>query len=175
MASPPAYTQARSVFRYDGNSRAQVLALKYHDKTQLAPIFGQWLARTGNAYTGKVQVIIPVPLHYWRLLGRRYNQAALLAGEIAKVARLPVLPNILKRTRATQTQAGLSRSGREDNVRSAFKVPKEKRRHIKGASVLLIDDVMTTGATLNACARALHDAGVRDVYVLTLARTVVAD
>jgi ComF family protein len=175
MKQPPAFAEARAVFRYDGSSRAQVLALKYYDKTQLAPVFGQWLARMGKPYAAKVQAILPVPLHYWRLLGRRYNQAALLAHALSDQTGLPVLADALLRTRATRTQAGLTKKGREDNVRGAFKVASRKRARLKGASVLLIDDVMTTGATLNACARALHDAGVIDVYVLTLARTVVAD
>jgi ComF family protein len=173
MQDRPAYTEARAVFRYDEHSRAQILALKYHDKTQLAPVFGSWLARMGSQYAPKAQAIIPVPLHYWRLLHRRYNQAALLAHALARETGLPVLTNTLKRVHATGSQAGLSRRGREENVRGAFKVA--RRESLKGISVLLIDDVMTTGATLNACARALHDAGARDVYALTLARTVVAD
>ena len=175
MKSPPAFVQARAVFKYDGSSRAQILALKYQDKTQLAPIFGMWLARTGQEYIGMADAIVPVPLHYWRLLKRRYNQAALLSQMLEKQTGIPVLPDTLKRTRATATQAGLTRKGREDNVRGAFAVSPTRQSALKGKSVLLVDDVMTTGATLNACARTLHDAGVLDVYVLTIARTVVAD
>jgi ComF family protein len=175
MKEPPAYTEARAVFRYDDTSRTQVLALKYYDKTQLAPVFGNWLARTAKEYTSKAQLILPVPLHYWRFVSRRYNQAALLSHALARETGLPVITDALRRIRATPSQAGFTRKGREDNMRGAFLVPKHKHGLLKGLSVLLVDDVMTTGATLNACARALHDAGVRDVYVLTLARTVVAD
>lgn len=175
MANPPSFAGARAVFRYDGSSRAQVLALKYHDKTQFAPVFGTWLARTAQEYRQQVQFVLPVPLHYWRLVKRRYNQAALLAKALSRETELPYLPDTLLRVRATKTQAGLTRKGREDNVRGAFAVSKARREALKGASVLLVDDVMTTGATLNACARALHDAGVADVYVLTLARTVMAE
>jgi ComF family protein len=175
MKESPAFTEARAVFRYDETSRAQILALKYYDKTQLAPVFGHWLARAAGEYKDKVQAILPVPLHYWRLVGRRYNQAGLLAQALAKQTGLPVLNDTLRRVRATTTQAGLTRTGREKNVRGAFKVPHAKRETLKGKSVLLIDDVMTTGATLNACARALNDAGVVDVYVLTLARTVFGE
>jgi ComF family protein len=175
MAQMPSYTQARAVFKYDENSRAQILAFKYYDKTQLAPVFGQWLARMGKPYAEKAQLIIPVPLHYWRLLTRRYNQAALIAYALSDFANLPVLPDTLKRTRSTSAQSGLTRRQREDNMRGAFRVPREKRGMLKSKSVLLVDDVMTTGATLDACARALHDAGVVDVYALTLARTVIAD
>jgi len=116
---------------------------------------------------------VPVPLHYWRLVTRRYNQAALLAHRLSAATALPVMTDALLRIRATKSQAGLSRSGREDNVRGAFRVAKKDA--LRGMSVLLVDDVMTTGATLNACARALHDGGVHDVYVLTLARTVMGD
>jgi len=175
MQEMPAFTEARAVFRYDEKSKAQVLALKYYDKTQLAPVFGAWLARAGKAYIEKAQVILPVPLHYRRLLMRRYNQAALLAQALAAHCTIPVMPNILQRKRATPPQLGLTRRQREDNVRGAFYVPKEKRETLKSKAVLLVDDVMTTGATLNACARTLHDAGARDVYVLTLARTVIIE
>jgi ComF family protein len=116
-----------------------------------------------------------VPLHYSRLLLRRYNQAALLAHTLGKQIRLPVLPDTLKRIRRTPPQAGLTRKQRDDNMRGAFRVENKKRPLLKGKSVILVDDVMTTGATLEACARTLHIAGVKDVYVLTLARTVIAD
>jgi len=175
IATSPNYTEARAIFRYDEHSKRQVLALKYYDKTQLAPIFGQWLARAGKAYIEKSDLILPVPLHYWRLLNRRYNQAALLAYALSKTTGLPVLPNALNRLHATPTQSGLTRRQREDNMRGAFGVHARYRPQIQGKSVLLVDDVMTTGATLDACARALHDAGAKDVYVLTLARTVIAD
>lgn len=175
MESPPAFTRALSVFRYDDTSRKQVLAFKFHDRTQLAPVFGQWLARAGNEFAPLTDVILPVPLHYRRLLQRRYNQAALLSYALGKQVKLPVLPDVLLRKKPTSSQSGLSRKGREDNLRGAFTVPKAKRAQIKGKSVLLVDDVMTTGATLNACARVLHDAGVKDVYGLTLARTVLGE
>jgi ComF family protein len=175
MAQPPVFTEARSVFRYDEHSRAPLLALKYHDQTQLAPVLAEWLARAGRPYLEKTQAILPVPLHYWRFVQRRYNQAALLAQALAKQSGIQMLPDTLVRTRATHTQSGLTRRQREANMRGAFRVPDARRKHVCGLSVLLVDDVMTTGATLDACARALHDAGVVDVYVLTLARTVLAD
>ncbi|HEU5047737.1 MAG TPA: ComF family protein [Rickettsiales bacterium] len=175
MTRKPAYTQARAVFRYNEASRGQVLAMKYHDKTQLAPVFGAWLARIAQDYATKTHAIIPVPLHYTRLISRRYNQAALLAHAISTHTGLPVLPDTLLRARKTPPQSGLSRRQREDNMRGAFHIKKGKNSILKGKSVLLVDDVMTTGATLEACSRTLHDAGVRDVYVLTIARTVLAE
>jgi len=175
MEHKPIYTQARAVFKYDETSKGQLLAFKYHDKTQLAPIFGEWLTRIASDYITKAHFIIPVPLHYWRLLSRRYNQAALLAHSLAEHINLPVLPDTLQRIRRTPTQSGLTRRQRMENMHAAFRVTKNKRKLLKGKSVILVDDVMTTGATLDACSRALHDAGVTDVYVLTLARTVIAE
>lgn len=175
MEHKPVYTEARSVFKYDDISKKQVLAFKYNDKTQLAPVFGEWLARVAVPYVERAYAIIPVPLHYFRLFARRYNQASLLSYALAKHIHLPVLPDTLQRTRRTQSQAGLSRRQRDDNMRGAFHVPSARRMHIRNKPVILVDDVMTTGATLNACARALHDAGATDVYALTLARTVIAD
>ncbi len=175
MEHKPAYAQARALFRYDEASKGQILAFKYLDKTQLAPVFGEWIARIAGHYEDRVQAIVPVPLHYLRLISRRYNQATLLAHALAEYLRLPVLPDTLRRIRATPPQSGLTRKQREDNMRGAFRVAENKRAFIKGKSVMLVDDVMTTGATLNACARALHDAGARDVYVFTLARTVIAE
>ena len=175
LKKSPAYTQARSVFRYEENSKSQVLAFKYYDKTQLAPVFGTWLARAGADFVPKAEAIIPVPLHYWRLLKGRYNQAALLADALAKRIHVPVLPDTLERQHATPTQAGLTRRQREENMQGVFTVPPKKRGALKGKSVILVDDVMTTGATLNACASALNDAGVVDVYALTLACAVIAE
>lgn len=175
LRSPPAFAQARSVLRYDASSRQTVRAFKYHDKTQLAPVFAPWLARAGEQFLSRVEWIIPVPLHWKRLLLRRYNQAALLAYALSHVCGLPVLPDIVLRKKSTPPQAGLTRKGRENNMRGAFMVRENMRAALKSKSVLLIDDVMTTGTTLNACARVLHDAGVVDVYAVTLARTVLGE
>ncbi len=175
METPPAFTRAVSVCRYDDKSRPQVLAFKFRDRTQLAPLFGEWLARVATPFATQADIIVPVPLHYRRLLMRRYNQAALLALALANLSGLPVLPNTLQRKKPTPAQSGLSRKGREDNLRGAFTVPRPKRSHIKGKAVLLVDDVMTTGATLNACARVLRDAGAKDIYGITLARTVLSE
>lgn len=175
METPPAFTRAISVFRYDDKSRPQILAFKFHDRTQLAPLFGGWLTRTGADFARMCDVIIPVPLHYRRLLARRYNQASLLARILAEKVGKPMLPDTLRRKRATSAQSGLSQKAREDNMRGAFMLPKEKRADVKGKTVLLVDDVMTTGATMNACARVLRDAGAKDIYALTLARTVFGE
>lgn len=169
----PPYRQARALLRYDEHSKGQLIAFKYHDKTQLAPVFGRWLARLAEELPARPDCIIPVPLHYRRLVRRRYNQAALLAQALARETGFVFLPDGLERVRATVPQTGLTRRQRDDNMRGAFRVRARHAKTLVGASVLLVDDVMTTGATLNACTRSLRDAGTRDVCVVTIARTAV--
>jgi ComF family protein len=173
MRARPVYARARSVFRYDDMSRALVLKLKYHDQLQLAPVYGVWLAKAGRELIEASDVIIPVPLYYWRFVGRRYNQAALLAQALAKKTGQPVLLDAIRRLRATESQSGLTFAQRRDNVKGAFAANEKYISAIKGKSILLIDDVMTTGATLGQCAKTLLDAGAVSVNVLTLARTVI--
>lgn len=172
MTTPPPYTAARSVFRYDDGSRRLVTGYKYYDRTQATPMFGQWLQRAGQELLGEVDGIVPVPLHRWRLLQRRYNQSSLLARELGKLAGKPVLDEALRRSRHTRQQAGLTREQRLINVEGAFTVPAKQQAQVSGKRLLLIDDVLTTGATLHACAEALTEAGAEQVYILTLARTV---
>ena len=169
-AVAPPFARARSVFRYGGAGRALVLAFKHGDRTDAAPALAAWLARAGPEMVAAADAIAPVPLHRRRLFARRYNQAALLAGALGRLAGRPVIADLLARTRPTPSQGGLSRRARFLNVRGAFAV--RPRHRIAGARVLLIDDVMTTGATAAACARALTRAGARRVDVLTLARVV---
>ena len=166
----PLYGRARAVFRYNEHSKALVLKLKYADQLHLAAVYGTWLGNFGKELVAVSDVIIPVPLHYWRFIGRRYNQAALLAGALKKHSGLPVLPDGLRRTRATQPQPGLTRKQRQDNVKGAFAVHPRHSAAIKGKNILLIDDVMTTSATINQCAKALLKAGAIQVNVLTLAK-----
>ena len=168
----PPYSRARAVFRYDEASRQLVTKLKYADQTQLAAVYGGWLAKFGRELVAVSDVIVPVPMAYWRFVGRRYNQAALLALALAKQSKLPLLPDGLKRIRATQPQPGLTRRQRQDNVRGAFAVSPRTTLKIKGKSALLVDDVMTTSATTSECAKTLLKAGAMSVNVLTLARKV---
>jgi ComF family protein len=168
----PLFSRARAVFRYDEHSRALVTKLKYADQTQLASIYGAWLSRFGKELVAASEVIVPVPLHYWRFIGRRYNQSALLAHGLHKKSGLPFIPDGLKRIRATEPQPGLTHRQRHDNVKGAFSAHPKRTAALKGRSVLLVDDVMTTGATLSECAKALLKAGAAQVNVLTLARKV---
>ncbi|NBO18234.1 MAG: ComF family protein, partial [Proteobacteria bacterium] len=173
MADPPPYTQARAVLRYDEHSRALITRLKYADQGQLAAGYGAWLAARGQALLAHSDVIVPVPLHYWRFVQRRYNQSALLAYALAKKCPLKVIPDALTRTRHTRPQAALSRQQRQKNVRGAFAITARHAQALAGKRVLLIDDVMTTAATIHECTKALLGGGAAEVRVLTLARKLV--
>ena len=170
IASPPAFDRARSVLRYSGVARDLVLGFKHRDRTHAAPPFAQWMERAGEALLADADAVAPVPLHRFRLFTRRYNQAALLARELARLCDLPFAPDLLARTRHTRSQAGLSRRGRIENVRGAFAV--RRVEDVRGRRIVLVDDVMTTGATAGACAAVLKRAGALGVDVLSLARVV---
>jgi len=173
LEKPPRFGRARSVFRYDDASRALVLRFKHADRTGSAKTFARWMARAGSQLLAETDLILPVPLHPWRLLKRRYNQAALLGLELAKLSGKPCRTNILLRTRNTRPQGTMGRRARGRNLRGAFAV-----RHselVEGKNLLLIDDVLTSGATLSECCKMLLGAGANQVDVLTLARVVLAD
>lgn len=172
LREPPPYAKARAVFRYDEASKALVTKLKYADQLQLAAVYGAWLARFGKELVAASDVVVPVPLHYRRFISRRFNQSALLARALQKQCGLPVLPDGLKRIRATRPQPGLTYKQRQENVKGAFAVHPRHAAAIKGKTVLLIDDVMTTSATAGHCTKCLIRAGAMQVYVLTLARKV---
>ncbi len=170
----PAYERARAVMRYNDASKRLILGFKHGDRTEGAPAFGAWLARAGAALIAEADLIVPVPLHRWRLLTRRYNQAALLAHALGRETGLPVVSDLLVRRRFTPPQGRLSLAARERNVAGAFAVKPARAGYLDGRRVLLIDDVLTTGATVSACARTLRRGGVASVEVLVLARVLRA-
>jgi ComF family protein len=172
IAAPPAYDRARAAVRYDDIARALVLGFKYGDRLDLAPMMGRWMARAGRELTANADVLAPVPLHWRRLWARRFNQSAALAGAISEICGAPVLHDALKRVRATPQQVGLSKPERADNVQGAFRVPADRKAEIAGRRLVLIDDVLTSGATVDTCARALLRAGAAHVDVLVFARVV---
>ena len=172
IADPPAYTRARAAVRYDDVARTMVHALKYQDRTDLAPTMGRWMTRAGQEPLSNADALVPVPLHWKRSWSRRYNQSGALAKIIGRATNIPVEIDALQRTRATEQQIGLSRAERARNVQGAFKVPPEKKTLVQGRKIVLIDDVLTSGATADACARALLRAKAASVDVLVFARVV---
>jgi ComF family protein len=172
IADPPTYHRARAAARFDDISRALVHALKYGDRLDLAPMMGRWMAHAGRALTAEADALVPVPLHWRRQWARRFNQSALLAEVISTASAIPVVHSALRRVKATPQQVGLSQSGRAANVQGAFRVPEEGRIAVAGRRLVLVDDVQTSGATVDACAKALRRAGAASVDVLVFARVV---
>jgi len=172
IAHPPSFARARAVFRYGEGSRGLVLGFKHGDRLHGTRAFAAWMARAGAELLEDASVIVPVPLHWTRLFTRRYNQAALLANALAAATGVPSIPDLLLRRRRTPSQGRMSAAERRRNVRGAFVHRPRAARQLEGASVLLVDDVFTTGATVEACAKALIAGGAESVDVLTLARVV---
>ena len=176
LARPPRYHRARAALVYDNESRRIVLPFKHGDRTDIARACGGWMARAGADLLPSADLVAPVPLHWRRLFMRRYNQALLLARIVVRTAppgrTLHLAPDLLRRRRWTGSQAGLKAKERRRNVREAFDVHPKWQPHVAGKTVLLVDDVLTTGATVEACARALQRAGAQRVDVLTLARVI---
>jgi len=173
LAKPPAFDAARAILAYDDKSRGAILALKHADRLDLVPGFSRWLSRSGSMLLKDSDLVIPVPLHPWRLWRRRYNQSAELARRLARDWALAYEPHALARSRSTASQGAMaSAPARRRNVLGAFKVPDPAK--VAGRRVLLVDDVLTTGATVEACSRALKRAGAARVHVLVLARVVKA-
>ncbi|WP_372398012.1 ComF family protein [Azospirillum sp. HJ39] len=170
LADPPPFARARAVLAYDDGSRPLMLGFKHGDRIHAAKSYGVWLARTGRELLEDADRLAPVPLHRGRLFRRRYNQAALLAQALSRHCGVPALPDLLQRHRATPTQGGLDRQDRHRNVRGAFRL--RPGLSVAGQRLVLVDDVLTTGATLAECARVLLRAGAARVDVLTLARVV---
>ncbi|MEX0583217.1 MAG: ComF family protein [Sneathiella sp.] len=174
LKRPPAYSKARAVLKYDEASRDMILGYKHSDQTNRAPTFAQWMYRAGMSLIEDCDVICPVPLHRQRLIRRRYNQSAMLAGELSKLSGKPAILDLITRKRQTRTQGGLSARARFRNVRGAFDVNPARGMLLEGARVLLIDDVLTTGATVEACSKCLLGAGALNVDILTFSRVVRA-
>ena len=163
---------ARAVARFDETARLLAHRLKYGDRLDLAGTLAGWMARAGAELLADADVIVPVPMHRSRIWKRRFNQAALLADGIARRSGKRVDAFALARKRPTRPQVGLSRAERQSNLSGAFEVAEEASARVAGLRVLLVDDVLTTGATANAAARALLRGGAEAVDVLVFARVV---
>ncbi len=160
----------RAALIYKDNARKMVLAFKHGDRLDLARPLAQWMAGAAAPLLSDDCVLVPVPVHATRLIQRRYNQAAELVRELAKLLDRKCLPDLLVRTRKTPPQDGMSVDQRFANMAEAIKPARHASLRLAGRPVILIDDVMTSGATLAACTEALHNAGTRRVNTLVLAR-----
>jgi ComF family protein len=169
LAEPPAWDRARAAVAFDETSRPIIHALKYRDTQEAGLLMARMMGRAGRTLLAEAGMIVPVPLHRWRLWWRRFNQSAYLAQRLAEAAGKSYRPDLLQRVRATRSQVGLDHEARRKNVRRAFRLSAEGAGEVAGRRVLLVDDVMTTGATAGACAEALKAAGAAQVDVLTFA------
>lgn len=172
LAEPPPYGRARAVAAFDGPMRDLVHQFKYADRHDARRLFGRWMRDAGRALIDNAEVLVPVPLSRWRLFTRRFNQAQILSTEISRLTGKPTRASILKRRHASRRQTELSRSERQRNVAGRFLIDGRDAHHIAGRRVLLIDDVITTGATVSAATRTLKIAGAANVDVLSLAMTL---
>ncbi len=169
IAEKPKFRQVRAFCYYEGTGRKLAIKLKFGDGTYLAPHISRLMANSYDEALAKADIISPIPLHFRRKLGRKYNQAGLLAKNIAKARNIDYQPLLLKRVRHTKSQTRLNRENRQKNVENAFAAT---HGSLKGKTILLVDDVMTTGATMNECAKVLRKAGAHKVYGIVFARVV---
>ena len=172
LDNPAPFISARSALIYNDASRDLILGFKHGDKTHMVRSFVPWLQKSGANMLEGADYIIPVPLHRWRLLARRYNQAALMGEALSCTLGIEHLPMALQRTRSTPSQGHLGTDERAKNVKKAFAVNEKYKDLLKDKKVILIDDVYTTGATVKECSRVLIKFGVREVHILTLARVL---
>ncbi|MCB9996448.1 MAG: ComF family protein [Rhodospirillales bacterium] len=172
LSDPPPYQSARAALVYDEASRGMILKFKHGDQTHAALAFVPWLQRAGADMLAQADVIVPVPLHRFRLIQRRYNQAALIGQALSRASGIPDLPLALQRVKATRSQGHMGYKARKKNVKGAFRMAPRFAEEIKGKTVILIDDVYTTGATAGECAKALLAGGASAVHILAVARVV---
>lgn len=172
IADPPVYARARAVAHYDETARTLVHRLKYSDRMDTARSLGTMLARAGRELAQDCDLIVPVPLHGTRLWWRRFNQSMELARPLAAASGKPLDGALLRRVKRTSQQVGLTRHQRGLNLQGAFRVAPEDRPKVKDRRILLVDDVITTGATANAASRALLRAGASAVDVVAFALVV---
>lgn len=170
--NPPPYDKARAAFHYKGSAAALVKRLKFSDRPELAPLVAPFMVQAGADVLRAHAILVPVPLHRRRLLERRFNQAAELCRAIASTTGHDIAFQAVHRVKPTRPQIGLTRRNRKRNLKGAFAVPEAQKDYLKGRTLVLVDDVLTTGATVEAMSETLRRAGAGRIYVLTLARVV---
>lgn len=171
----PPWTQGRAALRYEGTARGLVMALKHADRLDLAKPMGRWMAQSVMPILQPDTILVPIPLHWRRLLKRKANQSSILAQQVGKITGHHVIPDLLQRPKATSSLDHLSRASRRAELSQAFRVHPKRLPLLEDRPVILVDDVMTTGATLAAATLCLHQAGVKQVSVLVLCRTNAPD
>jgi ComF family protein len=169
LANPVAFSRARAAAHYSGIIRKLIVRFKFEDKHEPLPLFLKLIREAGRELLADADALVPVPLHRLRLLQRRFNQSALLAKGLSRITDIPAAVSVLKKVKRTTAQVGLTQEARRLNVANAFRVDPAKQRAIRGKNIVLIDDVITTGATANACAAALLAAGASRVDTLAIA------
>jgi ComF family protein len=174
IADPPPFRRARSAVLYNEAARRLVARLKYGDRPELARFCARLMAQAGRDLWAEAPVLVPTPLHMSRLFTRRYNQSAELARALARVTGLSVDPLLVSRTRRTRQQVGLSADARQRNVAGAFTARADAVERLRGRPAVIVDDVITTGATVKAVTRALHRVGIDNVDVISFARVTVS-
>jgi ComF family protein len=174
IADPPPFRRARSAVLYNEAARRLVARLKYGDRPELARFCARLMAQAGRDLWAEAPLLVPVPLHRSRLFTRRYNQSAELARALARITGLAVEPLLVSRTRSTRQQVGLNADARQRNVAGAFTARADAIERLRGRPVVIVDDVVTTGATVKAVTRALHRVGIDNVDVISFARVTVA-
>ncbi|MEM7619726.1 MAG: ComF family protein [Pseudomonadota bacterium] len=172
LTHPPVYDHARSAAYFEGPMRHLIHAFKYADRHEAIDLFARWLQHAGQDVLESADFLLPVPLHYQRLWARRFNQSAFLAKALSGYTGIPHNPFLLKRRKNTQSQVGLTLKQRQSNVSGAFHIDKTQIKLLKGKEIVLVDDVLTSGSTVEACAGVLKKAGANKVNVLTIARVV---
>jgi len=174
-ANPPPYDKARAAFAYKGSGAALVKRMKFGDRPELAQLLARLIYSRAREALPRHALLVPVPLHRRRLVWRRFNQSAEICRHLAALSGQSMALQAIARIRATPRQIGLTRAGRKRNLRGAFAVPDNQKHRLKGRAVVIVDDVLTTGATVEAMARTLRRAGAAPIYVVTAARVVLPE
>ncbi|NVO56842.1 ComF family protein [Rhodobacteraceae bacterium B1Z28] len=170
LKTPRPWRDGRAALLYQARARSLVLSLKHGDRPELARPASRWMAQAGRALFRPDMLIAPVPLHWSRLIKRRYNQSALLAQHLGRETGLDVCPDLLERRVRTPVLDGKTAAERAETLSGVISPHAKRKRKMQGRDVLLVDDVMTSGATLAACTQACATAGANHIFVLVLAR-----